>query len=157
MWKNYILHYLGLLLSVDQGHISYNGEDVTNYNPTDQRHFWRDHAAVVLQDYGIMENESVAFNVIMKKSVFGRSVTGNQERLAQALEQTGLQEREDEPACHLSGGEKQRLLSVKMLEYYLLMSLPLLSTPIIEERLLICLQTLQRVALRLVYRPMISR
>lgn len=107
--KTTFLHCLGLLLSVDQGHISYNGEDVTNYNPTDQRHFWRDHAAFVLQDYGIMENESVAFNVTMKKSVFGRSVTGNQERLAQALEQTGLQGSKDEPACHLSGGEKQRL------------------------------------------------
>src|SRR5699024_11524939 len=112
MWKNYILHYLGLLLSVDQGHISYNGEDVTNYNPTDQRHFWRDHAAVVLQDYGIMENKSVAFNITMKKSVFGRSVTGNQERLAQALEQTGLQEREDEPTASLDTDNRRKVIDM---------------------------------------------
>ncbi|GIN86167.1 hypothetical protein J6TS2_25530 [Heyndrickxia sporothermodurans] len=56
-----------------------------------------------------MDEESVAFNVTMQASVLGRRITGNQERLAQVLEQTGLQGREGELASHLSGGEKQRL------------------------------------------------
>ena len=107
--KTTLLHCLGLLLHVDQGYISFNGEDVTKYNPTERRRFWRDHAAFVLQDYGIMENESVAFNVTMKKSILRRIVTGDQVRLELALEQTGLQERKDELASRLSGGEKRRL------------------------------------------------
>ena len=56
-----------------------------------------------------LDEESVAFNVTMQASILGRRVTGNQERLAQVLEQTGLQGREGELASHLSGGEKQRL------------------------------------------------
>ena len=107
--KTTLLHCLGLLLPVNQGRILIDGNDVTRYGNAERRRFWRDHAAFVLQDYGIMDEESVAFNVTMQASALGRRVKGNQERLAQALEQTGLQGREGELASHLSGGEKQRL------------------------------------------------
>lgn len=107
--KTTLLHCLGLLLPVDTGHILFDGKDVTRYKSAERHRFWRDHAAFVLQDYGIMDEESVAFNVTMKTNILGRRVTGDQKRLAQALEQTGLQGRKDELASHLSGGEKQRL------------------------------------------------
>jgi putative ABC transport system ATP-binding protein len=94
---------------VDQGRILIDGDDVTRYGDAARRRFWRDHAAFVLQDYGIMDEEPVAFNVTMQASILGRRVTGNQERLVQALEQTGLHGRADELASHLSGGEKKRL------------------------------------------------
>lgn len=107
--KTTLLHCLGLLLPVDQGRILIDGDDVTRYSPAARRRFWRDHAAFVFQDYGIMDEESVAFNVTMQAGILGRRVKGNQERLAQALEQTGLQGRGCELASRLSGGEKQRL------------------------------------------------
>nr|MDH3152758.1 ATP-binding cassette domain-containing protein [Bacillus licheniformis] len=107
--KTTLLHCLGLLLPVNQGRILIDGHDVTSYGTAARRRFWRDHAAFILQDYGIMDEESVAFNVTMQASILGRRVTGNQERLAQVLEQTGLQGREGELASHLSGGEKRRL------------------------------------------------
>lgn len=106
--KTTLLHCLGLLLPVDKGRILINGKDVTKYKIKERRKFWRDQAAFVLQDYGIMDEESVAFNVTMQTSMFGGRV-GNQERLIQALNQTGLQGREREQASRLSGGEKQRL------------------------------------------------
>lgn len=106
--KTTLLNCLGLLLPIDEGQILIDGNDVTNFNVASRRKFWRDHAAFILQDYGIMDEETVAFNVTMKSSVFGR-IKGNQERLAQVLKQTGLQGREEELASHLSGGEKQRL------------------------------------------------
>ena len=107
--KTTLLHCLGLLLPVDQGRILIDGDDVTRYGDAARRRFWRDHAAFVFQDYGIMDEEPVAFNVTMQASILGRRVTGNQERLVQALEQTGLHGRADELASHLSGGEKKRL------------------------------------------------
>lgn len=107
--KTTLLHCLGLLLPVDKGSILIDGKDVTRYGTTARRRFWRDHAAFVLQDYGIMDEESVAFNVTMQASVIGRRVSGNKEQLIQSLEQTGLKGRENEMAGHLSGGEKQRL------------------------------------------------
>jgi len=107
--KTTLLHCLGLLLLVDQGRILLDGDDVTGYGAAARRRFWRDYAAFILQDYGIMDEEPVAFNVTMQASILGGGVRGNRERLAQVLEQTGLQGREDELASHLSGGEKQRL------------------------------------------------
>ncbi|HZG70495.1 MAG TPA: ATP-binding cassette domain-containing protein [Chondromyces sp.] len=107
--KTTLLHCLGLLLPVDKGSILIDGKDVTRYGTAARRRFWRDHAAFVLQDYGIMDEESVAFNVTMQASVIGRRVSGNKRQLIQSLEQTGLKGRENEMAGHLSGGEKQRL------------------------------------------------
>ncbi|MBS4222404.1 ABC transporter ATP-binding protein [Lederbergia citrea] len=107
--KTTLLHCLGLLLPVDKGSILIDGNDVTRYSAAARRRFWRDHAAFVLQDYGIMDEESVAFNVTMQASFIGKRVSGNKERLKQSLEQTGLKNRGNELAGHLSGGEKQRL------------------------------------------------
>ncbi|MDA3130290.1 ABC transporter ATP-binding protein [Aliibacillus thermotolerans] len=107
--KTTLLHCLGLLLPVDKGSILIDGNDVTKYSASERRRFWRDHAAFVLQDYGIMDEESVAFNVTLQASIIGRRISGNKEQLIQSLEQTGLIGRENELAGHLSGGEKQRL------------------------------------------------
>ncbi|ARF73489.1 ABC transporter ATP-binding protein [Kitasatospora albolonga] len=107
--KTTLLHCLGLLLPVDRGRITIDGDVVTDYGAAARRRFWRDHAAFVLQDYGLMDEESVAFNITMRASPLGRRVLGDRERLAQALGRTGLAGREEEPASHLSGGEKQRL------------------------------------------------
>ncbi|WP_090870751.1 ABC transporter ATP-binding protein [Oceanobacillus limi] len=107
--KTTLLHCLGLLLPIDRGSMSINGKNVTGYNTAERRRFWRDYAAFVLQDYGIMDEESVAFNVTLQASLFGRRVTGDLERMRQALAKTGLKGRENELAGRLSGGEKQRL------------------------------------------------
>ncbi|WP_433341718.1 ABC transporter ATP-binding protein [Micromonospora sp. CA-111912] len=107
--KTTLLHCLGLLLPVDRGRILIDGRNVTGYGSAARRRFWRDHAAFVLQDYGIMDEESVAFNVTMQSSPLGKRATGDGKRLAQVLDQTGLAGRQDEAASHLSGGEKQRL------------------------------------------------
>ncbi|TDB82181.1 ABC transporter ATP-binding protein [Micromonospora sp. KC721] len=107
--KTTLLHCLGLLLLVNRGRILIDGKDVTRYGSAARRRFWRDHVAFVLQDYGIMDEESVAFNVTMQSSLLGRRATGDGKRFVQVLEQTGLAGRQDEVASHLSGGEKQRL------------------------------------------------
>lgn len=107
--KTTLLHCLGLLLPVDQGRIVIDEDNVTRYGAAARRRFWCDHAAFVLQDYGIMDEETVAFNVTMQASILGRRVSGNRERLTQALEQTGLHGREGDLAGYLSGGEKKRL------------------------------------------------
>lgn len=69
-----------------------------------RRKYWRDHAAFVLQDYDIIEDELVEFNVRLR-----RARRGIDHKLNAALEYVGLADRKGEPASHLSGGEKQRL------------------------------------------------
>lgn len=107
--KTTLLHCLGLLQEPTSGRVLVDGTDTTGWKPSRRRRFWKDHAAFVLQDHGVMEEESVAFNVTMSSSVFGHRVLGDHQRMRAALEETGLGGRDDELAAHLSGGEKQRL------------------------------------------------
>ncbi len=107
--KTTLLHCLGLLQRPTRGRMLVDGTDTTGWRSWQRRRFWQDHAAFVLQDYGVIEEESVAFNVTMAKSVFGSRVVGDRRRVQVALDETGLSGREGELAAHLSGGEKKRL------------------------------------------------
>jgi putative ABC transport system ATP-binding protein len=107
--KTTLLHCLGLLQQPTSGKVLVDGVDTSDWKAGQRRRFWKDSGAFVLQDYGVMEEESVAFNVVMKASIFGSRVLGDQTALAEALELTGLSGRNNELAAHLSGGEKQRL------------------------------------------------
>ncbi|MEY2848549.1 MAG: hypothetical protein RI885_1214 [Actinomycetota bacterium] len=105
--KTTLLHALGLLVPVAGGTVVAGGVDVTRHSAGRRRRFWRDHAAFVLQDYGVIDDESVAFNVTMSSQTPRRRDANA--RLTSSLHATGLAARRDEPASHLSGGEKQRL------------------------------------------------
>lgn len=107
--KTTLLHCLGLLQKPTSGHVLVDGTDTAQWKPGTVRRFWRDRAAFVLQDYGIVDDESVSYNVTMTSNLFTNRVTGDRERWEAALERTGLAGRASEPASHLSGGEKQRL------------------------------------------------
>ncbi len=107
--KTTLLHCLGLLQRPTRGRLLVDGADTTGWRSGQRRRFWRDHAAFALQDYGVLEEESVAFNVTMAKGVFGSRVAGDHRRLRAALDETGLSGRAGELAAHLSGGEKKRL------------------------------------------------
>ncbi len=107
--KTTLLHCLGLLQGPTSGRILIDGTDATAWKAPRRRRFWKDHAAFVLQDHGVMDEESVAFNVTMSASPFTSRVRGHHQRLQAALDKVGLRGRETEPASHLSGGEKQRL------------------------------------------------
>jgi len=107
--KTTLLHCLGLLQEPTGGRVMVNDLDTTGWRSGRRRGFWHDSASFVLQDYGIMEEESIAFNVTMRSSPFGSRTLGDRAKLCAALDATGLARREVETAAHLSGGEKQRL------------------------------------------------
>lgn len=103
--KTTLLHCLGLLQPSTSGRVLMDGTDATAWKSSRRRRFWKDHAAFVLQDHGVMEEESVSFNVTMSSSPFGGRVRGDRQRMHAALEEVGLSGRASEPASHLSGGE----------------------------------------------------
>ncbi|MDI3328885.1 MAG: ATP-binding cassette domain-containing protein [Alicyclobacillaceae bacterium] len=113
--KTTLLHLLGLLLRPTGGRVLADGTDTTGWGSRQRRLFWKNHAAFILQDYGVIEEESVAFNVTMTSSVFGSRVVGDHERLKAALAETGLTGRERELAARLSGGQKRRLAIARAL------------------------------------------
>ncbi|WP_347350802.1 ATP-binding cassette domain-containing protein [Intrasporangium sp.] len=107
--KTTFLHCLGLLQRPTQGSVLVDDADTIGWNARRVRRFWRDSAAFVIQDYGIIDDESVAYNVTMTSKFLSSKLAGDLSRCAEALDATGLSGRGTEPASHLSGGEKQRL------------------------------------------------
>ncbi|MDT0188354.1 ABC transporter ATP-binding protein [Microbacterium sp. ARD31] len=107
--KTTLLHCLGLLQAPSSGDVLVDGESTAGWRDGRRRRLWRDRTAFVLQDYGVMLEESVHTNVTMRTRVWSRQASGDPGRLRAALEVTGLADRGDEQASHLSGGERQRL------------------------------------------------
>ena len=62
--KTTLLHCLGLLQAPTRGRVLMDAQDTAAWTAARRRRFWRDDAAFVLQDYGIIEDESVAFSWI---------------------------------------------------------------------------------------------
>lgn len=107
--KTTLLNCLGLLQVPTRGRMIVDGTDTSGWSSAHRRRFWRDHAAFVLQDAGVMDEESVGFNVTMRSTILRNRTRADRPRLHAALLATGLKGRDAEPAAHLSGGEKQRL------------------------------------------------
>ena len=101
--KTTLLNCLGLILPIDSGEILVNNTNAARWREAQRTAFWRKSASFIYQDYGIIDDESVSFNVSLKK--FG----SNQRQINEVLETVGLGGREKDHAMVLSGGEKQRL------------------------------------------------
>lgn len=113
--KTTLLHCLGLLQRPTAGAILVDGVSTSRWTERRKRAFWSDACSFVLQDYGLMDEESVASNVAMRTGLFrGRAVIDAQ-RLARVLSQVGLDGRESDSVMCLSGGEKQRLAIARSL------------------------------------------
>lgn len=103
--KTTLLNCLGLLIPPSRGDVLCDGERTTRWGDSRRVRFWRDHAAFIYQDHGILDDETVVFNVALRK----RLTRAESARARAVLEGVGLSGREHESAAVLSGGEKQRV------------------------------------------------
>lgn len=101
--KTSLLNCIGLIKDVSSGKIYINNKDCTCLQEKDKISFWENTATFIFQDYGIIDEESVLYNITFsnKKS--------NQNKAKAYLEKVGLKEKANNIASTLSGGEKQRL------------------------------------------------
>lgn len=107
--KTTLLNVLGLLSRTDAGSVVVGGQDATKWNDARRRRFWRDHVAFVFQDYGLIEEASVEYNVTVgRRGLFGLRQP-DRERVDQILSHVLLSGRGKEQTARLSGGEKQRV------------------------------------------------
>ncbi len=101
--KTSLLNCLGLIHTVDEGKIYIDSEDAAKWSEKQRTAFWRKHAAFIYQDYGIIDDESVAYNITLSR------MKSDKKRVQEVLSEVSLEERENDCAVVLSGGEKQRL------------------------------------------------
>ena len=101
--KTTLLNCLGLIQNVKKGSILIDGNDTSAWNENDKTKFWHKSASFIYQDYGIIDNESVYYNIMLNKQ------KQKYKKVDEVLNLVGLDGRGSDSASVLSGGEKQRL------------------------------------------------
>lgn len=103
--KTTLLNCLGLLQPITTGSIEIDDRDFSNPSNKKRLSFWRDEAAFVFQDYGIIDEWTVAQNLAVAQNVPKRE----KDKMEKVLNSVSLHGRQGEKASRLSGGEKQRV------------------------------------------------
>ncbi|MFJ5765902.1 ABC transporter ATP-binding protein [Lysinibacillus sp. NPDC093210] len=101
--KTTLLNCLGLIQSVNRGDILIENQNASKWKEKEKTNFWKEKAAFIYQDYGIIEDENISYNVTLNKRQAKTKVVD------EILHTVGLSGRGQDMAAVLSGGEKQRL------------------------------------------------
>lgn len=109
-WLDTLLNMMGLIISPDFGRILINGEDVTNLPDTALCHFRNSYFGYVVQDFALIERESV-FNNIRIPLLYNKKIKRGEhkERIHRAAESLLIQDKLHRKVEQLSGGERQRV------------------------------------------------
>ncbi len=105
--KTTLLNTLSLMLPVQTGTVEIDGVKTHKWSERKIRHFWRDKASFIVQDAGLDDTETVAYNISLQKRMFNRRIKDTQ--LLKAAELVGLANRLTSPVIELSGGEQRRV------------------------------------------------
>lgn len=101
--KTTLIGILGLLISPTNGIVEIDG--ISRWTARSRRKFWEQKAAFIYQDYGLIDEEEVAYNVTLRRHLSKEE----QGKLASVLTKVGLMGRGKDIVATLSGGEKQRV------------------------------------------------
>ncbi len=111
--KSTLLHVLGLLDSLDQGEISFEGKNVSNFSEDKKAKFRLQHLGFVFQFHHLIPELSALENVTLPASMLGRDAKAlGRDAKAEAeelLHWVGLKDRMNSFPWQLSGGEQQRV------------------------------------------------
>lgn len=108
--KSTLLHIIGCMDKATDGKYYLNGEDISGLNGKELAKIRNNEIGFVLQDYGLIENESVFQNVklpLMFSEKFPYSKINT--RVKEMLELFGIAELHKKKVRDLSGGQKQRV------------------------------------------------
>lgn len=103
--KSSLLNILGLITNPTSGKLYWYQEVTNNWTENKRTDFWKNQASFIFQDYGVIGEESVGYNVSLKSNVSKEE----KNTIEKILSHVGLANRFKDNAEVLSGGEKQRL------------------------------------------------
>lgn len=112
--KTTLLKIMGGLATYQAGNVLFNGQAVPAKGARATR-YRREHLAYVFQDYGLLEEQTIAAN--LKIGLAYQKLTKREKNLKmnEALKQVGLSYRLKTKVKLLSGGEKQRVALARAL------------------------------------------
>lgn len=107
--KSTLVRLLTRLIEPTAGHVTINGEDVTQASTTKLRTLRRKHMSMVFQQFGLLPHRKVIDNVAYGLEVRGESKAVRQARAQEMVELVGLSGYEQSFPDQLSGGMQQRV------------------------------------------------
>lgn len=111
--KTTLLNILAKLEPYDKGSISYRGQELKQIK---SHHFFKNELGYLFQNFGLLENETVAAN--LELGLIGQKSTKQEkkQREAEVLEKVGLDYLAlNQKVYELSGGEAQRVALAKVI------------------------------------------
>ena len=107
--KSTLIRCINRLIEPTRGKIFLEGEDLSQMNEKQLRELRRHKLSMVFQYFGLLPHRSVEDNVAFGLEIRGGHGKEKDEKVAQAIEQVGLNGWEKSPIHELSGGMQQRV------------------------------------------------
>lgn len=113
--KSTLLYLLGGIDHPTSGKVFINNEDVNKMNDKQKSRIRRQSIGFVFQFYNLVQNLTVAENILLPVTMEGKKVRDYQKQLADILEIVGLTDRQTFTPRELSGGQQQRVAIARAL------------------------------------------
>ncbi|MDE6673098.1 MAG: putative bacteriocin export ABC transporter [Ruminococcus sp.] len=114
--KSTLLNIIGLLENPDSGNIIINNIKNPEFNANSGRKLLQTHIGYLFQNYGLIENESVNYNLKIASKFRKWDRKTETEKFSESLEKVGLNTNiESKKIFQLSGGEQQRIAIARLL------------------------------------------
>ena len=113
--KSTLLHCLGLLDAVDEGHIVMDGVIISEKDHKIRTDLRKKYVGFVFQFHYLQSELTAVENVMVPLMIAGSSETDSKRSAQEALREVGLSERLEHRPSQLSGGEQQRVAIARAL------------------------------------------
>lgn len=113
--KSTLLNIIGLIETYDEGRVSYWGDDTIRPFTRKARHMLSDTIGYLFQNYALVDNETVEYNLLIALSGQKLSRIEKDHAINQALTRVGLAEFKNKRIYQCSGGEQQRIALARLM------------------------------------------
>lgn len=113
--KSTLLNIIGMLEEADSGELTICGIKNPEFGSGSGRKLLQNSIGYLFQNYGLIENETVMYNLRIASKFKGMSKKDEKEAFIKALGKVGLENVLNKKVFQLSGGEQQRISIAKLL------------------------------------------